>query len=166
MPPEQNSTWENPVPIIRKPQIKDVPQIHGMLKDFSSRGLMLPRPLSELYDVIRAFHVASPEDDPDVVAGVCALHVCWSDLGEIRSLAVLPEYQGADLGRMLVRACMAEAKDLGLDRLFVLTYIPDFFEKLGFKLTEKAVLPQKIWADCLKCVKFPECDEIALERWI
>ena len=152
--------------VIRKPKTKDIPQIHGLLKDFAAQGLMLPRPLSELYDVVRSFHLACPEDDPDMVAGVCALQVCWADLGEIRSLAVHPDFRGSNLGKKLVTACMEEAKDLGLDRLFVLTYIPDYFKKFGFELTEKARLPQKIWADCLKCVKFPECDEIAMEREI
>lgn len=152
------------MPIVRKAKIKDVPQIYELLKDFAAKGLMLPRPLSELYDVIRAFHIVCPDDDLDTVAGVCALHICWADLGEIRSLAVQSGFQGQDMGRLLVESCIAEARDMGLKRLFVLTYIPEYFQLFGFTLTEKSELPQKIWADCLKCVSFPECGEIALEK--
>ncbi len=151
---------------IRKARTSDVPKIYEILKGFAEKGLMLPRPLSELYDVIRSFQLACPEDDQETVAGVCALSVCWADLGEIRSLAVHPDHQGGDIGRRLVESCMEEARSLGLKRLFVLTYIPEYFKKFDFHLTEKTELPQKIWADCLKCVKFPECDEIAMERML
>lgn len=149
--------------IIRKAKVTDVPPIYDLLTDYAEEGLMLPRSRSELYDVIRAVLVACPEDNQDEVAGVCALHVCWEDLGEIRSLGVSPKYKGQDLGRRLVSACCNDARELGLNRLFVLTYIPEYFGKLGFHLTDKTLLPHKIWAECLKCVKFPECGEIAME---
>jgi len=151
---------------LRKAKVADVPKIYELLRDFAEKGLMLPRSLSELYDVIRAFHVVSPENRDHIVAGACALHVCWADLGEIRSLSVAPEFQGANLGRRLVTSCMDEATELGLKRIFVLTYIPDYFKRLDFKSIEKSELPQKIWADCFKCVKFPECGEVALEKRI
>lgn len=125
---------------------------------------MLPRPLSELYDLIRDFFVSPLIDEPGTIAGACALHVCWSDLGEIRSLAVEPGSQGSNLGRSLVEACVAEGRELGLKRLFVLTYIPEYFKRFGFELIDKSALPPIIWADCLKCVKFPECGEFALEK--
>lgn len=148
---------------IRKPTVADVPQIYDLVMQFADKGVMLPRSLSDLYDVIRSLCIACPADRPDRVVGVCGLHVCWADLGEIRSLSVHPDYQGSDLGRKLVDACLRDARELGLNRVFVLTYIPGYFEKLGFRLVDKNSLPHKIWADCLKCVKFPECGEIALE---
>ena len=150
--------------IIRKAIVTDVPQIYAVLKDFAERGLMLPRSLSELYDVIRAFLVACPEDRPEVVAGACALHACWEDLGEIRSMSVASEFQGEDIGRRLLEESVKDARELGLKRLFVLTYIPDYFRKYGFSEIDKSLLPQKIWAACFKCVNFPECGEIAMER--
>jgi len=61
-----------------------------------------------------------------------------------------------------VRACLKESRLLGAKRVFALTYQPQFFERLGFKKVDKTVLPHKIWADCMRCVKFPDCDEIAL----
>jgi amino-acid N-acetyltransferase len=87
-------------------------------------------------------------------------------LAEIRSLAVQEEDQNKGIGAMLVKACLKESKTLGVKRVFALTYQPDFFEKMGFKKVDKAVLPHKIWTDCLKCVKFPDCDEIAVVKEI
>ena len=150
--------------IIRKARVADVPRIYELLKDFGEGGLMLPRSRSELYDVIRAFHVCYHPDRPDELVGACAVQVCWEDLGEIRSLAVAPHHQGTDVGRRLAAACEADARELGLHRLFVLTYIPGYFQKIGFKEISKTELPHKIWADCLKCVKFPECGEIAMDK--
>jgi amino-acid N-acetyltransferase len=86
----------------------------------------------------------------------------WEDLAEIRSLAVDKNYQDRGIGKNLVKQCLKEAKALGLKRVFALTYHPEFFKKLGFKDTDKASLPQKIWGDCLRCPKFPECDENAV----
>ena len=149
---------------IRKAKVSDVPGIYAMLNLYAEQGLLLPRSLSQLYDVVRSFHVACPEDRPEVMAGVCALQVCWEDLGEIRSLAVSPDYRGTNIGASLIDVCQADALELGLKRLFVLTYIPKYFERFGYSLIDKSELPHKIWADCIKCVKFPECGEIALEK--
>lgn len=151
---------------IRKAVVADVPQIYDLLKDFSQKGLMLPRSLSDLYDVIRSFHVAVPADDPGRVIGICALHFCWEGLGEIRSLSVSQTCQGSDMGRRLIEASIAEGQELGLTHVFVLTYIPEYFKKLDFIEIDKSKLPQKIWADCFKCVNFPDCGEIALEKWL
>ena len=150
--------------MVRKARVPDVKLIYELLKGLGEKGMMLPRSLSELYDVVRSFLVACPEDHPERIVGACALHVCWEDLGEIRSLAVASEYRGQDIGRLLVEAVLEDGRRIGLHRLFVLTYIPDYFKKYGFNLTEKSRLPHKIWADCLKCVKFPDCGEIAMER--
>jgi len=149
---------------LRKSMVRDIPKIYHLLTEFGREGLLLPRSLSELYDVIRDFYVAFPEGDEEKLLGTCALHVCWEDLGEIRSLAVAKHHQGHDLGQRLVETCMDEARKIGLTRLFALTYIPKYFERFDFRLIDKSQLPQKIWADCFKCVKFPECDEVAVAR--
>ncbi len=145
--------------MIRKARIPDTKAIHKLLADYAREGLMLPRSLSDLYETIRDFYVF--EDSGHVVGTVC-LHVCWEDLAEVRSLAVASESGRQGIGRQLVTACLDEAKQLGLRRVFALTYQQDFFEKLGFDLIEKSELPHKIWADCLKCAKFPDCDEISM----
>jgi amino-acid N-acetyltransferase len=145
--------------MIRKARIPDTKAIHKLLADYAREGLMLPRSLSDLYETIRDFYVF--EDSGRVVGTVC-LHVCWEDLAEVRSLAVASEGGRRGIGRQLVAACLDEARQLGLRRVFALTYQQAFFEKLGFGLIEKSELPHKIWADCLKCAKFPDCDEISM----
>jgi amino-acid N-acetyltransferase len=111
---------------------------------------------------MRDFFVVVENRKDDVIIGVCALGICWEDLAEIRSVAVAEGYQGKGFGARLVRKCIEEAKSLGLSRVFVLTYVEEFFAKEGFKRVEKSSLPHKIWADCLRCPKFPECDETAM----
>lgn len=145
--------------MIRKARIADVKIIHKMLLNYAKDGLMLSRSLAELYEGIRDFYVY--EQDGEVVGTVC-LEICWDDLAEVRSLAVVEGRGGRGVGRQLVEACLEEARELGLKRVFALTYKPGFFEKLGFHLIEKSELPHKIWTDCIKCPKFPECDEVAL----
>ena len=147
--------------MIRKARLKDVKGIHELVKTYSGRGEMLPRSLSELYDNIRDF-VVSVENQK--VVGICALHVCWEDLAEIRSLAVEQKLRRKGIGAQLVKACLGESELLGVKRVFALTFQPEFFEQLGFKKVDKSVLPHKIWTDCLKCVKFPDCDEIAVVK--
>lgn len=145
--------------MIRKAVIPDVREIHRLLLDYARDGLLLSRSLAELYESLRDFYVF--EADGKVV-GTAALNICWEDLAELRSLAVHPDYNGRGVGRELVEACLEEARRLGIRRVFALTYKQAFFEKLGFSLIEKSQLPHKIWGDCMKCAKFPDCDEIAL----
>ncbi len=147
--------------MIRKAKLKDVQEIQQLIKLYSARGEMLPRSLSELYDNIRDFYVSIRNGK---VVGICALHICWDDLAEVRSLAVGPKARNKGIGAKLVKTCLEESKALGAKRIFALTYQPEFFERLDFKRVDKSVLPHKIWTDCLKCVKFPDCDEIAVVK--
>lgn len=146
-------------PKIRKASITDAKLIHKLVNDFARKDEMLPRALNELYESIRDFIVF---EEDDKIKGVCALHILWEDLAEIRSFAVMEEYQKQGIGKKLLAKALKEAKDLGIKKVFALTYRPEFFKKTGFKETDKAKLPQKIWGDCLKCHKFPECDEHAV----
>jgi len=149
--------------MIRKARLPDARAIHQLLIGYAREGLMLPRPLSEIFEAIRDFYVF---EDGERVVGTVSLHICWDDLAEVRSLAVAADQEGRGVGRALVESCLEEARVLGLKRVFALTYKPGFFAKLGFHEIEKSELPQKIWGDCLKCAKFPDCDEIALIRMI
>lgn len=146
--------------MIRRARQQDVRFIHGLLAKYGGEGLLLARPLTEIYESLRDFVVA--EDDQGRLVGVCALHLCWEDLCEIRSLAVLPEFRGQGWGIKLAEACLSEAVTLGFNKVFALTYRPEFFARLGFRQVGKQMLPNKIWADCVKCVKFPDCDETAM----
>ena len=148
--------------MIRKTDIKDIRSIHELLGYYADQGLLLPRSLSELYVHLRDFFVIEDRNKKGSVIAVCALGICWEDLAEIRSLAVAQDQQGKGLGAQLVEVCLEEARSLGLKKVFALTYIPEFFSGLGFTEVEKSTLPHKVWADCLKCPKFPDCDEIAM----
>jgi amino-acid N-acetyltransferase len=145
--------------MIRKARLDEIKEIQRLIKLYAPRGGILPRSLSELYDHLRDFFVFIRNRK---VIGICALHICWDDLAEIRSLAVQEEDRNKGIGAKLVKACLEESRLLGVKRVFALTYEPEFFERLGFKKVDKTVLPHKIWTDCLKCVKFPDCDETAL----
>lgn len=145
--------------MLRRAHITDARAIHQLLLGYAQQGELLGRSLVDIYEGLRDFHIYETAGE---VIGVSALQVCWEDLAEIRSLAVKPGLAGQGIGRHLVEACLAEAHELGLKRVFALTYQPAFFIRLGFIEIEKSELPQKIWTDCIHCVKFPDCDETAL----
>ncbi len=147
--------------MIRKAMIKDIKPIHALLQVYSKKGELLARPLSELYDHLRDFWVFE-NDDNGMIIGCCAMQFCWEDLAEIRSLAVAEEYTGKGIGTLLVDRSIQEAIAFNIPKLFTLTYRPSFFERFDFHTIDKAELPIKIWADCIMCVNFPECDEIAM----
>ena len=146
--------------MIRKARISDVKAIHGLLSEFGEEGILLPRPLSDLYDHLRDYTVFEAEGEG--VVGTVALHIVWEDLAEVRSLAVKKGWQGKGVGSRLVEHALSEAALLGIYRIFTLTYKPEFFERLGFRPIDKKALPHKVWADCVRCPKFPDCDETAL----
>jgi amino-acid N-acetyltransferase len=144
---------------IRKAKISDLRQAQRLINDFAKQGQMIPRSLNELYETLRDFVICEADGR---LCGVCALHIMWEDLAEIRSLAVEKGFQRHGIGKNLVKHCIKEAKALGIKKIFALTYQPEFFKKLGFYDTDKAALPQKIWGDCVRCPRFPECDENAV----
>ena len=144
---------------LEKAIISDVAQMHKLINYFADKGLMLPRPLIEIYENIRDYFVC--KEDYKVI-GCAALHVNWSDLAEIKSVAVAEDRQKQGIGDLLIRACLNEAKALGIPTVFCLTYQPLFFNKFGFSEVDKMELPQKVWSECFRCPKFPNCDEIAL----
>jgi amino-acid N-acetyltransferase len=145
---------------VEKARISDAQRMHELVNKFADKGEMLPRALSEIYEDIRDYFVIRNRRG-NVIACV-ALHVSWSDLAEIRTLAVSEDKREQGLGSLLVKACLDEAKELGIDRIFCLTYKPGFFEKNGFVQVDKMELPRKIWSECFRCPKFPDCDEVAL----
>jgi len=151
--------------MIRKAEINDIKAIHTLLQDYGKKGELLPRPLSELYDHLRDFWVyVGYNKNEERVLGCCALQFCWEDLAEIRSLAVHPEFLGKKIGSKLAEAALDEARLFNIKKVFTLTYRPEFFEKYGFVKISRSDLPLKIWGDCLLCVKFPDCDEIAMMK--
>ena len=149
--------------MIRRATLRDVKSIHRLIAEQAQSGHILARAMSELYSQVKDF-IVSEDDGSGEIVGCGALQIVWEDLGEIRSLAVQTEYQGQGVGTALIEALLEESGQMGLSKVFVLTYRPELFQRLGFALMDKSLLPHKIWADCIRCTKFPECDEIALVR--
>jgi len=134
----------------------DVEPIFALVTLFARREMMLGRSRADLYEGLRDFVVA---DSSGRVIGCGALTIEWDNLAEIKSLAVAPRRQRRGVGRRLVKACLAEARRLGIGQVFALTSSPGFFESIGFKRVARETLPHKVWSDCVNCPKFPDCDE-------
>jgi amino-acid N-acetyltransferase len=151
--------------MIRKAKINEVREIWRMLHNFADQDV-LPRSMADLYSQVREYFIYREEQGP--LIGVAALHIFWEDLGEIRSVAVLPEFQRNGIGSALVKSCIAEAASLGLKKVIALTTRPDFFKRLGFHQVAREDLPPHIWSECKDCVKYPDkCNEIPmlLDLW-
>ena len=145
--------------VITKATVADVPEIHRLITYYADRDDMLHRQAGEIYENLRDYFVARLDGE---FLGCAALHVLWRDLAEIRSVAVVEERQARGTGRALVEACVAEARSLGLPRVFALTLRPGFFERLGFRQADVMAFPRKVWNECYRCPKFANCNEVAV----
>lgn len=145
--------------MIRKATILDIKDMQELINFYAREDRMLPRSLNELYENIRDFFVY---EEKGKILACCALHIAWEDLAEIKSLAVKESKHKKGIGAKLVKQALIDAKKLKVKRVFALTYVPLFFEKLGFKRIKHEDLPHKIWSECIKCIKFPDCAENAL----
>lgn len=145
--------------VIRKAKVSDVSYIYKIVNYYAERRVMLPRSLSELYENIQGFFVAEISGK---VVGCCSLSVTWEDLAEIRALAVDKRYTCKGIGGELIEKCHEYAKELGIKKIFVLTYIPEYFKKFGYRRISKDKLPHKIWSECIKCPFFPDCNEVPM----
>jgi len=144
---------------VEKARIRDVDQMHKLINYYADRGEMLARSLSEIYENVRDYFVVRQGER---VIACAALHVSWLDLAEIKSLAVAEDSRKQGIGAQMVEVCLKEAKELGIATVFCLTYKPAFFERFGFSQVDKMELPRKVWTECYRCPKFPNCDEVAL----
>jgi len=144
---------------VRPAKISDAEAVFSLITYYAELDKMLFRSRADIYENLQTFMVV--EVDGSVV-GCCSLEIIWSDLSEIKSLAVEHNCRTAGLGRALVQAAVEQARRLGVARIFALTLEPGFFEKLGFGIIDKARLPMKVWSDCAKCPKQDHCDEIAV----
>lgn len=145
--------------IVRPASMEDAPAIARIVNHWAAQGKMLFRRAEEVERSIRDFVVL--QDDGEVT-GCGALALYGADLAEVRSLAVLPSVQRGGGGAAIVRHLLAAAVELGVQRVFAFTYVPGFFEKLGFEVVPPETLPQKAWRDCIHCPKRTNCDEIAV----
>lgn len=145
--------------MIRYAKVADSNSIKDTVNRYAKKGEMLSLSINEVYERLYEFAVWEEEG---AIVGVCALHPMWGDVAEIRSLAVDPDYVRKGIGFALVDFMLKRAKEHGFKSVFALTYRQSFFEKSGFTVTDIENLPKKIWTDCLKCVKYPNCDETAV----
>ena len=145
--------------IYRKARFEDIESIYGLVNIYAAQGEMLPRSRNTLYENLRDMVVAEEEGR---VVGVGALHIMWDRLAEVRMMAIAPEYTRQGIGAEIVQLLLNEGDVLGIEKVFTLTYKPDFFRKLGFIRISREELPQKVWKECIDCPKYPNCDEIAM----
>ncbi|MGB9667456.1 MAG: N-acetyltransferase [Thermosulfidibacteraceae bacterium] len=145
--------------MIRKAKMSDVDAVTTIINSMAKEGFLLPVRPSKVAEFIRDYFVW---EEAGKVVGCARLKIFSRELGEIRSVAVLPEYRGTSIGSNLVLKCIKEARDIGLKKVFVLTKVPNFFCKFGFREVSKRELPHKVWEDCIGCPKFHSCDEVAM----
>ena len=157
---EQNESWGVLVNI-RKAVLADIEGIYNLVDYYAERGLILPRSRHSIFETLRDFTIA--EQDGQIV-GTCALTLAWDGLAEVRALTVAPQHLRSGVGLKIMASVIDEAKQLGISKLFVLTYHPEFFATAGFSEISKEELPHKVWRDCINCSKFPNCDETAMTR--
>jgi amino-acid N-acetyltransferase len=143
--------------------ISDVKAIHALVSSYAERDQMLFRSIADIYENLQMFLVAELDG---AVVGCCSLEIIWSDLAEIKSLAVDQNQTNKGVGKMLVRAALEQARQLGVPQVFALTLKPDFFQKLKFNVVAKETLPMKVWSDCAKCPKQDNCDEVAVIKTV
>lgn len=144
---------------IRSAKITDTDQIYNLIDHYAGNDKMLFRSKADIYENLQSFIVAEIDNQ---IVGCCSLQIIWSDLAEIKSLAVDPPSKGTGIGAGLVTNAAESARSLGLTKIFALTLEPDFFEKQGFAIVDKKALPMKVWSDCAACPKQTNCDEIAV----
>jgi len=145
--------------MIRKARVADVETMARIINERAELGELLPRSQHHIYQNLRDFVICEYNGR---IVGTGAMHVLWADLGEIRALVVAGPWQGRGIGTAIVRALLEEARALGLEKVFAFTYRPGFFERLGFYMVDKETLPRKVWGECIHCVKFPNCDAVAM----
>lgn len=144
-----------------KAKLSDIPAMQSLVVREVKNGIILERSEDEVATNIRSYVLAK---EGEKVIGYGALHVHSSRLAEIRSLIVSSEHRAKSIGKQIVQFCLAEAKSLEVsEEVLVLTYLPEFFQKMNFVEIPKESIPEhKIWADCIKCIHFPICNEISL----
>ena len=146
--------------IYRKARFQAAETIYNLIYDYAQKGEMLARSRNTIYETMRDMVVAENEDGE--VVGVGGLHITWDSLAEVRSIAVSPKYKRHGIGSGIVKELIREGKEMGVKKIFTLTYKPQFFVTLGFREVKKEDLPHKVWKECIDCPKFPDCDETAM----
>ena len=144
----------------RKARLRDVGEMSRIVNFYAVQQQMLPKTHLQLYENLRDFSVVEDEEERIIACG--ALHIYWENLAEIRAIAVAEGMNRKGIGTLLTECLIEEARELGLEQVFCFTYVPKFFNSLGFIQVEHSVLPLKVYNECFQCPKFNKCDEIAM----
>ncbi len=147
--------------VVRSAKAVDVPHIHALLTPFAQQDIILQRDEDNIFQHLQEFLVAEYDGH---LAGVVCAHIYGKNLAELRSLVVAPAYQQFGVGRLLVEGCEQWVVELGVAKIFALTYVTNFFIKQGYRQVDKESLPQKVWTVCVHCARFADCDEVAVEK--
>jgi amino-acid N-acetyltransferase len=145
--------------VVRPARLSDASAIQAIIEVYSSQRLMLPRTLMQIYEDIRDYFVA---EESGKVVGAGALHYFWEDLAELRALAMAESHKNLGIGQQIVLRLIEEARQMDVPSVFAFTYVPQFFERLGFEQVPHSSLPLKVWKDCINCTFFNHCNEIAM----
>jgi len=146
---------------VRSAQIGDVTGILRLLNHYAAQGDLLPRTRQDVEENLKHFKVISMGSE---IVACGSLEHFTPELAEIRSLMVATQIKGGGLGRQIVEKLISTALARQVGRVMALTYVPEFFQKFGFKTVNKDIFifPEKIWGICVNCYKFHNCDEIAV----
>ena len=146
--------------VVRKARLRDVNEISRIVNFYAVAQQMLPKTHLQLYENLRDFSIVQDEEGRILACG--ALHIYWENLAEIRAIAVSEGMSRKGIGTILAERLIEEAHELGIEEVFCFTYVPKFFNSLGFIQVEHSVLPLKVYNECFQCPKFNKCDEIAM----
>lgn len=133
---------------VRPARAADMEQVHRLLEPLVTRRILLGKDLVVLYEATQEFLVA--EDASGLVIGCGALHVMWEDLGEVRTLLVSDEWLHRGVGGAIVTGLEARARDLGLSRLFCLTFEVDFFHRRGFGVIGEQIVSPDVYSQLVR----------------
>jgi amino-acid N-acetyltransferase len=147
----------------RNALLPDAEPIYELIGAYCEQGVLLPRSLPEICENVRDFVVV---EEQGRLIGCGALHIYGPHLAEVRSIAVLPESQGRGAGRKLMNALLAEADKHQIGGVCLFTRIPEFFSRMGFSVSARESLPDKLYKDCCSCPKLLCCDEVAMVRGV
>ena len=148
---------------LRRARTSDVRDIRALVDTYTADRRLLSKATVTLYEAVPEFWVAASDDD-DHVVGCGALHVMWEDLAEIRTVAVAPEHRGLKIGHRIVAALIDAARDLGVARVFCLTFETRFFGSFGFVPIDGAPVPHTVYEQLLRSYDEGVAEFLDLER--
>ena len=133
--------------VVRRARTTDVRAIRSFIDLYADDRILLSKPTVTLYEDIQEFWVAQIGD---TIAGCGALHVMWEDLAEVRTLAVDPAWRGRAVGARILTELLGQARELGVRRVFCLTFEVEFFSRHGFRVIDGTPVPVHVYAELLR----------------